>query len=188
MEIPTAYDWLLLYLQNFELIRLSKQSTKTMQLSRGSTPIVELSRSSTPLSEASNLLVVEEPEFSLLECRLNQKLFKGAVELLDHLILDYTSLKFQNSLLAAGVFQMQALVEGELSYFSVANLSKDDEMLATTGFSVGQLSEVLHFIENFDVYWMCQNDVTIQSDKFYLQTPTNLSAEKMVYFFEGLRC
>ncbi|KAJ3219932.1 Cyclin-A1 [Dinochytrium kinnereticum] len=177
MDVPTAYDWLLLYFQNLSLLKLGKQ--RTGRASRSNTPLHFCPSSSptVPLSGytfssggqaggagvGSLLMVNDDVTFS--RCRFETKAFNAAVEMLDHLLLDYKSLQYQNGVLAAGVFHIR-------------NLLEDDDMLAVTGFKQTELEDVLNFIENFDLYWSETRGGLTQAN-FYVQTPTSFSAEDM---------
>jgi hypothetical protein len=102
--MPTAHDWLLIYFQNLALLSPEQFGTMAQDSDYDENEFDDEHDFEHNLDSDCSENVLNEVDF--LRCRFRFSQFKRAVDFLDRLITDYESLKFQYSLLAAGVVAM----------------------------------------------------------------------------------
>ncbi|KAJ3327858.1 G1/S-specific cyclin-E1 [Blyttiomyces sp. JEL0837] len=178
-SLPTPYDWLEIYFQNCALVHPQfriprKNHGSTLLGSVGTSGVAGSGKNGGPMMDG---------EF--LERRFDDKKFLEAASLLARLVLDYGSLRFQNSLLAAGVFSLTCHLD-------------NDRLEIVTGFTKYQLSEVYDYILDFERTWNAYSNMSpspdmdleetesfVAPDDYFLQGAISLSIDNIVQLWES---
>lgn len=172
LNLPTPYDWLKIYMRNLALVfphcrhqdslqrdesghplPLSSSSessasasvadVKPESLATSRNPLCQLPTTSACMSSARAFDRLER--FYCPSVTYKSSHFRRAVRLLDEVALEYSFLRHQGSLVAAGVLD-----------YTVAHLTaagSDDAALVVTGYTTSAINEVHQQILYFERFW-----------------------------------